>query len=182
MRRAMGPVLVGALAACASAEGNVTSRNDSAPASNRVQTSGKVPVPLAQVPERVLAAARAARPGFVPAEAETETREGRRYFDVEGRLPDGSEIEFDIMEQGGVWRVVETQRDIGFDSAPAAVRDAVRAADKAFAPNRVIESGQADGLIIYELYGPAGSDPQGRKLEVKWDGRRAELLTREWAH
>jgi len=176
MRRAMGPVLVGALAACASAEGNVTSRNDSAPASNRVQTSGKVPVPLAQVPERVLAAARAARPGFVPAEAETETREGRRYFDVEGRLPDGSEIEFDIMEENGAWRVVETQRDIAFAAAPAPVQTAARAHDPGLAPTRVIESTQADGLVIFEVY-------QGeRKIELSWDGREARVLDREWAH
>jgi hypothetical protein len=44
------------------------------------------------------------------------------------------------------------------------------------APTRVIESVQADGLVIFELH-------QGeRKIEVKWDGRRAEVLAREWAH
>lgn len=141
-----------------------------------VATSGKVPVPLAEVPAPVLAAARAARPGFVPAEAERETREGRHYFDIEGRLPDGSEIEFDIMDGNGVWRVVETQRDIAFDAAPAAVQAAARAREPALAPSRVIESVQADGLIIYEVYQGA------RKLEVRWDGRTAELLASEWAH
>ena len=141
-----------------------------------VATSGKSPVALADVPAPVLAAARAARPGFVPAEAEAETREGRRYFDIEGRLADGSEIEFDIMEEGGAWRVVETQRDIAFDSAPGPVRASARAHDPALAPTRVIESVQADGLVIYEIY-------QGeRKLEVKWNGRTAEILAREWAH
>jgi hypothetical protein len=141
-----------------------------------VQTTGKVEVPLAEVPAEVLAVARAAQPGFVPAEAEAETREGRRYFDVEGRLPDGAEIEFDIMEENGVWRVVETQRDIAFSAAPAQVQAAARGHDPAIAPTRVIESVQANGLVIYEVY-------QGeRKLEVKWDGRSAELLTREWAH
>ena len=54
----------------------------------------------------------AAQPGFTPAEAESETRDGRRYFDIGGKLADGSEVEFDIMEEGGRWRVVETQRDI----------------------------------------------------------------------
>ena len=141
-----------------------------------VTTSGKTPVALADVPAEVLAAAQAARPGFLPAEAESETREGRLYFDVEGRLPDGSEIEFDIMEENGAWRVVETQRDIAFASAPAAVQAAARAHDPALAPTRVIESVQADGLIIYEVFEGA------RKLEVKWDGRTAELLAREWAH
>ena len=139
-------------------------------------TSGKSPVALADVPAPVLAAARAARPGFVPAAAEAETREGRRYFDVEGRLADGSEIEFDLMEEGGAWRIVETQRDIGFETAPEPVRAAARAHAPDLAPTRVIESVQADGLVIYKIY-------QGeRKLEVKWDGRTAEILAREWAH
>jgi len=144
-----------------------------------VATSGKSDVPLGQVPEQVLAAARAARPGFTPAEAEAETRDGRRYFDVGGTLADGSEVEFDIMEEHGRWRVVETQRDIAFSAAP----EPVRAAHKAgFTPTRVIESTQADGLVIYELYGEANGDPEGRKAEIKWDGTNAEVLTEEWAH
>lgn len=176
MRAAMAMMLASTLAACGAQSGNVVSGNSATPQSNRVQTSGKTPVPLDQVPEPVLAAARAARPGFVPAEAEAETREGRRYFDVEGRLPDGSGIEFDIMEENGAWRVVETQRDIAFAAAPAPVQAAARAHDPALAPTRVIESIQADGLIIFEVY-------QGeRKVEVRWDGRDARVLDREWQH
>ena len=149
---------------------------------NRVATTGKVDVPLAQVPAEVLAAAQAARPGFTPAEAERETRDGRHYFDIGGTLADGSEVEFDIMEEGGRWRVVETQRDIELAAAPAPVRRAAAARDAGFAPTRIIESVQQDGLVIYELFGPQGTDPQGRKLEIKWDGTRAEVLTRELAH
>ena len=67
----------------------------------KVATSGKSDVPLGDVPAAVLDAAKAASPGFTPLEAEAESREGRRYFDVEGSLPDGSEIEFDMMEEGG---------------------------------------------------------------------------------
>ena len=62
------------------------------------------------------------------------------------------------------------------------MRQAAAARDAGFAPTRVIESVQQDGLVIYELYGPQGGDPQGRKVEIKWDGNRAEVLTREWAH
>ncbi len=177
MHKTIAILMLGGLAACGAPAGDNVAGNASAPpVSNRVQTSGKTPVPLAHVPEPVLAAARAARPGFVPAEAEAETREGRRYFDVEGRLPDGAEIEFDIMEENGVWRVVETQRDIAFAAAPAAVRAAARAHDPALTPTRVIESTQADGLIIFEIY-------QGeRKIELRWDGREARVLDREWAH
>jgi hypothetical protein len=138
-----------------------------------VVTSGKRDVPLAQVPPEVLAAATASQPGFVPAEAEAETRDGRDYFDIGGRLADGSEVELDIVRQDGRWQVVETQRDIALAAAP----EAVRSAAEGFAAARVIESRQNDGLVIYELY-----DPRQRKLEIKWDGKRAERLTAEWAH
>lgn len=175
MRKTLSLLLLGALAACGGAP--VASPDNAVMApSNRVQTSGKTPVPLAQVPDAVLAAARTARPGFTPSEAEAEIREGRRYFDIEGRLPDGSEIEFDIMEENGVWRVVETQRDIVFGTAPALVQAAARAHDPALAPTRVIESTQAEGLVIFEVY-------QGeRKMELRWDGREARVLDREWEH
>lgn len=161
----------GAVAADA---GNAAAGSDSS-----VATSGKTDLPPGQVPAQVLAAARAARAGFTATEAEAEVRDGRRYYDIGGTLPDGTEIEFDIMEEGGTWRVVETQRDIAF----AAVPEQVRAAHKAgFVPGRVIESTQADGLVIYELFGEEGGDPQGRKVEIKWDGQRAEVLQQEWAH
>jgi len=178
MRIGMAVLVAAGLASCGQpGTGNdQNALNGQAPESNRVAASGKVAVALADVPAPVLAAARAARPGFVPAEAESETRDGRLYYDIEGRMPDGAEIEFDIMEQGGRWRVVETQRDIAFAAAPAPVRAAALAHDPALVPTRVIESVQADGLVIFELY-------QGeRKIEVKWDGRRAEVLAREWAH
>ena len=159
-----------ALAACTTAE----------PA--RVATSGKSAVALADLPAEVLAAATALRPTFTASEAEAETREGRRYFDVGGTLADGSEIEFDIMEEGGRWRVVEVQRDLRIEGVPDAVRAAARRHDAAFTPTRIIESDQTDGVVIYELFGPKGGDPQGRKVEIKWDGTRAEVLTKEWAH
>jgi hypothetical protein len=140
---------------------------------SKVATSGKTKVPLADVPPEVLAAATTARPGFVPAEAEAETRDGRRYFDVGGKLADGSDVEFDIMQEGGSWRVVEAQRDIALSAAP----EPVRQASGGFPATRVIESTQQDGVVIYELY-----DAAQTKLEIKWDGQRAEMLTKEWAH
>ena len=146
---------------------------DGGSAANKVVTSGKRDVPLLQVPPAVLAAATASQPGFVPAEAQAETRDGRDYFDIGGRLADGSEVEFDIVRDGARWQVVETQRDIALAAAPEPVRGA--AGD--FQATRVIESRQNDGLVIYELY-----DSKQRKLEIKWDGKRAKALTKEWAH
>jgi hypothetical protein len=164
------------LSACGSGEESSVSQNTS------VASSGKVALDPKQVPPEVLQVALVAEPKLEVTEAETETRDGRRYFDVGGTLPDGSEIEFDIMEEKGRWRVVETQRDIAFSAAPAAVREASAVHDKSFAPTRVIESKQQDGLTIYELYGPERGNAQGRKVELKWDGRQAEVLTKEWAH
>jgi hypothetical protein len=150
---------------------------------NHVATSGKTPVAVADVPAEVLAAATAAQPGFLPGEAESETRDGRRYFDVGGKLADGSEIEFDMMEEGGAWRVVEMQRDIAFTVVPEPVRSAFANAKAGFEPARVIESRQGDDdLVIYEVFGPAANGAGPPKVEVKWDGARAELLTKEWAH
>jgi hypothetical protein len=154
---------------------------DGAP--RQVETTGKRDVPLGQVPPDVLSVAQAARPGFAAATAEAEMREGRRYFDVSGKLKDGTEIEFDILESDGKWRVVEVQRDIAFTSAPAPVVEAARAHDRSFQPSRVIESSQeGEGIVIYELFGPRGNDRQGRKMEIKWDGGSAVLLKQEWAH
>ena len=150
--------------------------------SGKVETSGKIDVPIAEVPAEVMAAAQASRPGFVAAEAEAETRDGRRYYDIGGKLPDGTEVEFDIMEENGRWAVVETQRDVALASAPEPVRSAAAAHDAKFVPTRVIESVQNDGVTIYELYGAANGNPQGKKVEIKLDGGKAEVLTKEWAH
>lgn len=178
MNRIVLLALLSGLAACGQGE---TAPKDTAQP-EQVATSGKTKVPLDQVPAEVLQAAMAAQPGITLSEAEAETRDGRRYYDIGGTLADGSEVEFDIMEEGGSWQVVETQRDIAFSAAPAQVREASARADAQFTPTRVIESTQQDGIVIYELFGPAGSDPQGRKVEVKWEGRQAEILTKEWAH
>ena len=152
-------------------------------AQSKVATTGKEPTALPNVPREVLDAARAAQPAMTFTEAEAEVRDGRNYYDVAGTLPDGSEIELDMLQKPEGWTVVETQRDIAFAAAPEPVRAASAKADAGFQPVRVIESRQADGLVIYELFGPApAGSREGRKVEIKYDGRTAELLTREWAH
>jgi len=147
-----------------------------------VQSSGKQEVPVADVPRAVVAVALERVPDLRIASAESEARDGRRYFDIGGTRANGAEIELDIMEEGGRWRVVETQRDIALADAPEAVRNLARAHDSSLTPTRVIESRQEDGLVVYELFAPIGSDPQGRKVEIKWDGRQASVLSTEWAH
>ncbi|MDP9414392.1 MAG: hypothetical protein M3Q08_09950 [Pseudomonadota bacterium] len=100
------------------------------PQEGKVNTSGKEPTALAAVPEGVLETARAAQPAMTFTEAEAEVRDGRNYFDIGGRLPDGSEIELDLLQKPEGWAVVETQRDIAFASAPGPVRAAFLLKDR----------------------------------------------------
>ena len=149
----------------------------------RVETSGKVPVALSDVPAAVIETVRAAQPDLQLAEASAERRDGRNYYDMEGTLPDGSELELDLLEEDGSWRVVEIQRDIAPGDAPAPVRAVLEKAENGFAPARVIESRQAgEDLTIYEFYSSAPQGEAPRKLEIKFDGTKAELLVSEWAH
>lgn len=144
--------------------------------------SKKVDVAIGDVPEETLAAARALRPDIAFSEAEKEVRDGRIYYDIEGRDAQGEEIELDIVQDGGGWRVVEIQRDIALEETPANVRGALEANAPSFNPVRIIESVQGDsGVIIYEFYAVAG-DGGEQKLEIKADGDAVEVLSEEWAH
>lgn len=149
------------------------------PATAQVQASGKDDVPIADVPAEVMAVARAAGPNLTFEEAEFETRNDQPYWDIEGEDPNGNETEFDITLVDGAWAVVETQRDITLDQVPAPVSAALGEAAPDFTPGRIIESVQADGLIVYEFF---GTDDAEVKHEVSWDGETAEWLEEEWAH
>lgn len=166
---------LGALAACGG-------HDDVAEVSGKkVQTTGKESTELEHVPAEVLAAARAARPDLSVAEAEHELRDGQDYYDVGGLLPDGSEMELDMTRVDGVWTVVEFQRDIDFGAVPITVAAALDVAKPDWVPERIIESEQVDGIVIYEFFGKSG-DGQPIKVEVKWHDPVAEVLRDEWVH
>jgi hypothetical protein len=161
------------LAACS----QPTPDSDPAPAAPQTTITATA---AAELPEAVRAAALAARPGMVIAEAELKEREGRRYYDVEGSVG-GAEIELDLLETPQGWRVVEIQRDIPWADAPAAVRAAAESARAGFAPARVIESTHAaDGAVIYELF--AAGQPATPALEVRARAGQAEVLKETWPH
>jgi len=147
----------------------------------KVETTGKETTALEHVPAEVLAAAGAARPDLEIAEAEHEVRDGRDYYDVGGFLPDGSEMELDMTQVDGAWTVVEFQRDIGMEALPATVAEVLTVSRPDWQPERIIESEQADGIVIYEFFGTA-EDAQPIKVEVKWHGTIAEVLQDEWVH
>ena len=147
----------------------------------KVVTSGKQETALEAVPEAVLAAAQAAKPDLEISMAEYERRDGREYYDIGGTLPDGSELELDMMLGDPGWIVVEIQRDITMDLTPAVVGAALAAHSPDWRPDRIIESDQGDGVIIYEFFGPGNGD-EPLKIEVKLEGEEAQVLADEWAH
>ncbi len=132
------------------------------------------------LPAAVVKVVKAAAPQMTIKEAELKEREDRRYFDVEGVMPDGSEIEFDLLEKNGAWEIVETQRDIAWASAPKPVRDAAAASGKSINPVRVIESTQNDGMVIYELFAAGKSDEPSMEVSLK-DGK-VKVLEEVWPH
>lgn len=154
---------------------------DVPPADHRVASSGKQAVELHAVPAEVLQAARTSRPQLDIQSAEHELRDGRDYYDLEGTMPDGTELELDMTKVNGTWTVVEIQRDIGMEDVPGEVREALAGANPDFRPDRIIESDQDDGIVIYEFIGPGPGGEQA-KLEVKWQSGDAELLLEEWVH
>ena len=138
-------------------------------------------VAAAQLPKEVAATVAAAAPGMTITEAELKERDGRRYYDVEGKLADGSELELDLLQTAEGWTVVEIQRDIAWTAVPKPARDAAAPAWKATAPPvRVIESKQTDGQIIYELF--VAGKPQKPALEVAFKDGAAKVLTEVWPH
>jgi len=138
------------------------------------------PVAAKDLPAAVVSIVKAAAPGLTIKEAEFKEREDRRYYDVEGHMPDGSEIEFDLLEKNGKWEIVETQRDVAWVDAPKIVRDTAAASGKAIKPVRVIESTQADGMLIYELF--AAGKPEEPSMEVSLKDGQAKVLAEVWPH
>ena len=137
-------------------------------------------VDAANLPPALVSLVKSEVPDMQIEGAERKEREDRVYYDVEGRRPDGSEVELDIQEQGGAFKVVEIQRDISWSEAPQAARDAAASAQKPFEPVRVIESKQTDGSVIYELF--TDGAPEKPALEVRLVDGKAEVLKEEWPH
>ena len=157
------------------------SGGDAAEPAATVDSSGKTGTALDDVPREVIEAAHRVQPGLAIQGAEYETRDGREYYDLAAVMPDNREIELDMTRVDGVWTVVEVQRDIGYPDVPVPVADALAAAVPGWEAERIIESDQGEGTVIYEFFGP-GAGGERIKYEVKWADNVAELLTEEWAH
>lgn len=165
------------LAGCDSAEKNAE-RSASAKSSG-IQTTN-TEVDAANLPPELLSIVTNAVPGIQIEGAERKERDGRVYFDVEGKRVDGSEVELDLLQEGGGYKIVEIQRDIPWSEAPEPARIAAAGSENAFDPVRVIESTQTDGSVIYELF--AEGFPEKPSLEVRVRDGKAEVLKEEWIH
>ena len=130
------------------------------------------------VPSEVAAVVSAAAPGVTITAGEADAA-GDEY-EVTGRLPNGDEVEFDLVQSNGAWTVNEIQRDVPWSSVPEPVRAAAAAERDAFEPVRIIESKQpADGSIVYELFAPgdaSGSTSRGPAMEVRWHEGTAAVV------
>jgi hypothetical protein len=135
--------------------------------------------PASAVPAEIAAVASAAAPGITITNGEPNA--GNTEYEVTGTMPNGEEVELDLVQSNGAWTVLEIQRDVAWSSVPEPVRAAAAAAPDAFEPVRVIESTQAaDGSIVFELFSPAGQDgrpSRGPAMEVRWHDGKAEVMT-----
>lgn len=132
------------------------------------------------LPTQVSAAIAAERPDFTAQEVLKKVRDGRTYYDVEGELPDGSELEFDVLMDGDAAQIVEIQRDLDWADVPPEARDVALTASGGAVPVRTIESTQTDGAVIYEFF--AADEPKDPAYEVRVHGGTVELLSERWVH
>ena len=139
-------------------------------------------IPLADVPEQVTLMVTAAYPGFTPVEVLKKVRDGRTYFDVEGELKGGDEIEFDVLMTSAGPEIVEIQRDISPRLLPTNVRNILDEANvDGLEIARVIESVQTnDNSIIYEIF--VAGKPAHPTFEVQVSGEEAVLLEERAEH
>ena len=138
-------------------------------------------IPVDALPPSVPQAIAAERDGFTIGEVLRKVRDGRTYYDVEGELADGSELEFDIlMGADGSAEIVEIQRDLEWADVPPEVRDAALVASDGELPVRIIESVQTDGSVIYELF--AEGQPADPAYEVRVHAGEVETLSERWIH
>ncbi|MGB3626429.1 MAG: hypothetical protein WA989_11385 [Henriciella sp.] len=164
MKRFTLPAMAGLiLAACATTEDVVITELD-----------------LSALPASVTAAIAAERPDFEVEEVMKKVRDGRTYYDVEGELGDGSELEFDVLMEGENARIVEIQRDLEWSDVPEDVRTVAPDASDGAEPVRTIESTQTDGAVIYEFF--ADGQPSDPAWEVRVRGGEVELLDERWMH
>lgn len=138
-------------------------------------------IALADVPQSVQALVTTARSDFTMSEVLKKERGDRVYYDVEGELASGEEIEFDVLMTASGPQIVEIQRDILWTQVPADARAIVDSANKdGLEVVRVIESAQTDSSIIYEIF--IAGHKSAPRFEVQVKEGQSALLPERWEH
>lgn len=138
----------------------------------------KESVKLSDVPNNVKSVILENNPDFKMLEAEKELKHGNTYFDIEGLDAQGNEIEFDmLLGEDGSWSIAEIQRDLTLEQCPTPVTNLYKQKVEGVEPQRIIESDQGDGVIVYEFY--TLEDGKEEKYEIKL---AVEFLDKEWKH
>lgn len=149
--------------------------------SPRVSTTEVTEIALANVPTDVVDLVKAASPDFEMSEVLRKRRDGRTYFDLEGELANGDEIEFDVLITDSGPQIVEVQRDIEWKEVPKKVRKITNKANsEKLDVVRIIESKQTDDSIIYEIF--VEGQKSNPKFEVQVSDGKAKLLTQRAIH
>ena len=133
-----------------------------------------------ELPAGVTAVVMAERTDFTPLEVEMKVRDGRTYYDIEGKLSSGEEIEFDVLETKDGPQVVEIQRDLAWEQMPVEVQAKYSNAVGDEEPVRIIESIQTDGSVVYEFF--VDGQPKDPKHEIRTHAGKVELLDKRWEH
>ena len=137
---------------------------------------------IEQIPASALAALQQVAPDFVAHEVEKEYKHDHVYLDVEGKDANGNEIEFDMLQDGDLWKIVEIQRDLNMEDLPSAVHTLIQGQEKYENIKRIIESKQfGTDVTIYEFYFVFDDGTESRK-EIKSENDEVVLLSEEWKH
>ena len=138
-------------------------------------------IALSDIPESVREVVSTKRPDFKTIEVLKKLRDGRVYYDVEGELPGGEEIEFDVLITETGPEIVEIQRDIDWDAVPRLAQVEVNKGNtEELEVARVIESTQTDNSVIYEIF--VEGHPSDPRFEVQVKDNVAKLLSMRWKH
>ena len=152
--------------------------NSEAPRANATEVTE---IALGDIPQSVRDVVSAARPDFETSEVLKKVRDGRVYYDVEGELPNGDEIEFDVLMTESGPEIVEIQRDLDWEAVPLMARAAVEDVNTdGLAVVRIIESRQTDESIIYEIF--VDGHPSDPRFEVRVKDGTAKVLPTRWKH
>lgn len=139
-------------------------------------------IPIDRIPSSALAAIKKVAPNFTVQEVEKEYKHDHIYLDVEGKDADGNDLEFDMLQDSELWKIVEIQRDLSMEDLPSPAKLLIQKQENHEQVKRIIESKQfGTDIVIYEFYFVFDDGTESRK-EIKFENNEFTLLNEEWKH